>query len=76
MAGWAQMTEAAIVREPTPGLIGNNGSRRPSALHDYRCTCNRLIFRARLNAPVWIEARCPKCGRMCVWRVLDESDTI
>ena len=34
---------------------------------DYRCTCGRLLCRARLTPGAYVEVRCRKCGKASRW---------
>jgi phage FluMu protein Com len=50
---------------------------RPLKPRDYRCPhCARLIMRAVLVAGCYIEHRCSRCGKMCVFDVTTAAEVV
>ena len=45
--------------------------------YDYRHTCNRLLFRGYLADGSVIKIRCPKCGKMAIYKAgLDNNSKV
>lgn len=55
----------------TPKKIVQPSLEKPVSLHlrEYRCGCNRLLFKGALTPGCRVEVRCGRCGSLRVFEM-------